>query len=71
MNDVGGFDFECFRRDLTVHNPIKIEEYKIKRSICNYYNYAYWDWPFLKKLEVQGGEGHLSNHSLLKALMEE
>ena len=70
MNDVGGFDFKCYLRDLTVRSPIKTEEYKIKWSICNY-NYAYRDWPFLKKLEVQGGEGHLSNHSLLKALMEE
>lgn len=40
MNDIRGFDFKCYRRDLTVHNSIKIEEYKIKRSICNY-NCAY------------------------------
>lgn len=70
MNVTGGFDFKCYCRDLTVYNPIKMEEYKIKRSICNY-NYAYRDWPFLKKLELQGGEGRLSNQSLLKALMEE
>lgn len=42
MNVTGGFDFKCYCRDLTVYNPIKMEEYKIKRSICNY-NYAYRD----------------------------
>lgn len=53
MNDIGGFDFKCYLRDLTVHNPIKTEEYKIKWSICNY-NYAYRDWPFLKKIARWG-----------------
>lgn len=30
MNDIVGFDFKCYLRDLTAHNPIKTEEYKIK-----------------------------------------
>lgn len=40
MNDVGHFYFKCYCGDLMVHNPIKTEECKMKRSICNY-NYAY------------------------------